>query len=249
MRRERELYKNEDLKLYVNSNGLSQRDIILIALGSEGCCPKNVTDVKKSLVEAGQRKASVWPISTRLNTAVDMAIKTVGGWELTNQGKEHIQNLGVPLKSEAVIKVSMDLRNLVETSIKDSVTKEFVLEAVGCFEASHYRAAVLLSWVGALNLLYEHVCSQRLNDFNVEAKRRDAKWKDATTIDDLARLKEYDFLQIASATSMFGKSVKNELEQRLKLRNGCGHPNSLALGENAVANHLEILILNVFKKF
>jgi len=43
--------------------------------------------------------------------------------------------------------------------------------------------------------------------------------------------------------------VRQELEGCLKLRNGCGHPNSLKLGENKVAAHLETLILNVFAKF
>ena len=51
------------------------------------------------------------------------------------------------------------------------------------------------------------------------------------------------------AISVLGKSVKTELEGCLKLRNGCGHPNSLRISENRVAAHLEILVLNVFVPF
>jgi len=43
--------------------------------------------------------------------------------------------------------------------------------------------------------------------------------------------------------------VKAELKQCLDRRNGCGHPNSLKIGPNTVAHHLEILLLNVFNKF
>ena len=60
---------------------------------------------------------------------------------------------------------------------------------------------------------------------------------------------EYDFLQILENRSIIGKSVKAELEGCLKLRNGCGHPNSLHVAEHRVSSHIEILALNVFAKF
>jgi len=82
--------------------------------------------------------------------------------------------------------------------------------------------------------------------FNTEAKKRDAKWKPAKTADDLGKLREFTFLEIAEAISIFGKNVKQELEACLKLRNGCGHPNSLKIGSNKVAAHLETLAINVF---
>lgn len=62
-------------------------------------------------------------------------------------------------------------------------------------------------------------------------------------------MKEYNFLQILCAISVFGKSVKDELEACLKIRNGCGHPNSLKVGESRVASHIESLMLNVFSKY
>jgi hypothetical protein len=85
--------------------------------------------------------------------------------------------------------------------------------------------------------------------FNVVAGRRDPKWRQAKNRDDLAGMKEYDFLQVLAAISLIGKSVKTELETCLRLRNGCGHPNSLKIGENRVAAHLETLIQNVFEVF
>jgi hypothetical protein len=59
-------------------------------------------------------------------------------------------------------------------------------------------------------------------------------------------MKEHDFLQVLEVLSILGKNVKNELEGCLKLRNGCGHPNSLKLAESRCAAHIAVLVLNVF---
>jgi hypothetical protein len=108
------------------------------------------------------------------------------------------------------------------------------------------RGAVV---VGAVSLLYAHVVANELAAFNTEAKKRNAKWKTAKTRDDLTLMGEHDFLQILQAISVIGKNVKQELEHRLNLRNGCGHPNSLVVAESMVSAHLEALTLNVFAKF
>jgi hypothetical protein len=62
-------------------------------------------------------------------------------------------------------------------------------------------------------------------------------------------MKESEFLNVIEAISVIGKSVKQELLKRLELRNGCGHPNSLSIGEHTVSAHIEALILNVFSRF
>ena len=111
------------------------------------------------------------------------------------------------------------------------------------------RSAVVLSWVGAISLLYDHVVANNLSDFNTEAHRRNPKWKAAKNKDDLTRMKEHEFLQVLPAISVLGKSVKDELEGCLKFRNGCGHPNGLSIGESRVTGHIESLILNVYSKF
>jgi hypothetical protein len=134
--------------------------------------------------------------------------------------------------------------------IKDSDTRAFVDEAVSCLERDLKRAAVVLSWVGAVSVLYDHVVAHKLAAFNAEASRRDNKWRTATTKDDLLRMKEADFLDILTAISVLGKNVKEHLKNTcLNLRNSSGHPNSFRFGKHTVEAHLEALILNVFQKF
>jgi len=97
--------------------------------------------------------------------------------------------------------------------------------------------------------LYEYVVNHKLQEFNVEATRRDAKWKAAKTVDDLCKMKEFSFLEVLEGISVIGSNCKKELQNCLARRNTCGHPNTLAIGENMVAAHIEMLILNLYTKF
>jgi hypothetical protein len=62
-------------------------------------------------------------------------------------------------------------------------------------------------------------------------------------------MKEHDFLEVIEHISVIGNNVKQLLGVQLKLRNGAGHPNSLKIGPNQAAAHVEVLIQNVFAKF
>ena len=150
--------------------------------------------------------------------------------------------------SPAAANVAHDLRAEL-ANIKNGDIRAFVEEAIKCFEYQLYRAAVVTSWVAAVQVLQHHVQTHHLAPFNAEASRVDAKWKSAKTTDDLGRMKEADFLDRLVALSIIGKNVKAELVDCLDRRNGCGHPNSMKLGQNTVAHHIEILLLNVFKVF
>lgn len=119
--------------------------------------------------------------------------------------------------------------------LQNEDARAFLTEAIVCAEQSLFRAAVVLSWVGAMALLHDHVVANQLTAFNAEATRRDPKWKPAKNADDIGKMKEATFLEIAESLSVIGKNVKQDLEGCLKLRNGCGHPNSL---KDRDANHL-----------
>ena len=145
--------------------------------------------------------------------------------------------------------------NLLSTSIRtklaslpltDPRVRAFVEEALLCFDVGCFRAAVVLSWCGAIALLQERAVAQYLAAFNSEATRRDPKWKPAQTAEDLGRLREFDLLQILQTVGVLSRSVKLELEACLKLRNSCGHPTELQVSGTKVAAHIESLLLNVF---
>lgn len=232
-------------KQVVHTGKLTQttRLLVCLAVGSE---PRSVQDIRSVGAKLGIAGIKNWNISQLLSNS-DGALRTPLGWELSPAGIKSVTALAGPLAS-APVAAAIGLRNHLD-KVKNPDTRDFVAHAITCFEFKEYRAAVVLAWVGAMALLYDHVVSHALVAFNAEAIRRDSKWKPAKTTDDLALMGEFDFLQVLHAISIIGKNVKQELEPRLKLRNGCGHPNSLQIAEHVVASHLEILTLNVFAKF
>ncbi|MEJ0106207.1 MAG: hypothetical protein WDO19_28270 [Bacteroidota bacterium] len=172
-----------------------------------------------------------------------------GGWKITLKGTSHL--VGKKLITLKKAALQNDVEELQKTlkKIKNNDIKAFIEEAISCLRTDLLRAAVVLSWVGAISILQEYVIKNHLTSFNAEAIRRDAKWKSAVTADDLSKMKEHDFLNILESISVIGKNVKGELQNALTLRNGCGHPNSLKIGVKRVSSHIEILLLNVFTVF
>jgi len=235
-----------DLQSLLSNDELSRKDKVLLILLHKDC-EVPVKDITEAAVVNGLREAKKWNVSQVLSSLKCLAIKLPDGWSITKKGKKSLESLGV-LVDTPTQTVKPTLRKYA-SKIKDAHVKQFAEEAISALEVGLLRSAVVLSWVGAVSILHQEVISNHLASFNTEAQRRFPKWKKATNSDGLSKMKEYDFLQVLNTLSIIGKNVKDELEQCLKLRNSCGHPNSLKIGEHKVASHIEILILNVYGKY
>jgi hypothetical protein len=236
----------DELKNWLHRE-VSNTDKVLLVLASLGE-PSQVSQIKERGRAGGLRAIDKWNISDVLGKTKGLSINTPTGWELSDAGKQRLRKLGVSKGNPAALQVAADLRLLL-TKIADADTRAFVEEAVECFELEFFRSSVVMSWLAAVHVLKHEVHGNYLSAFNAEARKCDAKWKDAKTTDEIGSMKEGAFLDRIAAISLIGKNVKDELQICLKLRNACGHPNSLKIGPNAVANHLEILLLNVFNRF
>lgn len=236
------------LKQMIHLKGLSRIDQLLLCLSINDMSAKPVAEIRNLAVDSGVRAAKGWNVSALLAGSKGKAIRTKAGWELGTLGADRVREITGAHIAAPVAKVAIDLRNQLP-KLSNPDVRAFVEEAVACYEAKLYRAAVVLSWVGALSVIYEDVVAKHLPAFNAEALKRDPKWRAAKNSDGLARMKENDFLQMIEAISIVGKNVKGELEACLKLRNGCGHPNSLKVGPARVQAHIETLLQNVFAVF
>ena len=237
---------NLDLKSWLHKD-LKNLDKLLLVLAAFDK-PCQVKDVRSKAGRAGFKIPIRWNVSDVLGRSKGLAIRTPLGWEISDAGKQYLRNLGVISISPVAVQIATDLRAELQ-KISDVNTLTFVEEAIKCYEAELYRSAVVMSWLAAVDVLYKHVSKFHQSSFNAEAKRVNAKWKNAKTSDDLGRMREADFLDRLVAISVLGKNVKEELKECLDRRNACGHPNSYKIGANTVAHHIEILLLNVFKKF
>lgn len=234
----------ETLVTLLHSRELSRSDRLLLCLYSLGDGAHSIAALRVTINLYGLSNANLARDLSRMKGHV---FRTNDNFKMTLNGKNEAKRLLGIAQSRPVIDQVSQLR--LELITLPAGTKEFVTEAIKCAEYGLYRSSVILSWVGALSLLYHHVNVNCLDQFNIEALKRNQKWRNALTTDDLARLPEYDFLQICCAISVFGQSIKQALEKCLQLRNACGHPNDFKLGENTCVAHLEVLLLNVFKKF
>lgn len=235
-----------DLPNLLSNNDLTRKEkVLLLLLYKDDEIP--VKEITQLAVDNGLREAKKWNISQILSTLKGFAVKLPGGWSITEKGKKHLGEIGL-VENRPTQTIKPTLRKY-SSDITDEHVRQFAEEAISALEVGLLRSAVVLSWLGAVSILYQEVINNHLNDFNDEAIKRFPKWKKVANPDGLSKMKEYDFLQILNGISVIGKNVKDELEACLKLRNSCGHPNSLKIGEHKVASHIEILILNVYGKF
>jgi hypothetical protein len=195
---------------------MSRRDQLLIALACDGTS-KKVAAITQLLLNAGLRGAKNWSISKELSRAKGLAVLTQTGWELTGSGRLHVVKVvGGP--ETRLADVATSLRTLL-SGVTSPDVKAFLEEAVSCYEHKFYRAAIMLSWVGAIAILHQHVFDHKLAQFNAEATRRTQnsrdKWRNAVSLDDLGRMTEHEFLQVIDGIGVLDKNVRVELEKAL----------------------------------
>ena len=244
------MLKLEEAKRIVHGPRLGYRDQLLVLLSIEPVGPLLMDGIKKRCADLGLPKLAKKNISDILGKSNGLVARTAAGWEVQQPGVTRVRELAQSVNVNLVISHSSGSLRGHANHIGDALTKSFVMEAIYCFEAKQYRAAVVFSWAGAVALLHKHVFSMKLGEFNTEAERRDRKWRAAKQQDDLGRMKEHEFLDICEAIGVMGKNVKQILQNEcLILRNACGHPNSVSIAENSVAAHIEKLIKNVFSRF
>ncbi len=230
------------------ASDLSDREKALVCLAVDPISQRTVKSIVEMAFSSGWRQVKKKNVSSLFSRSKGLAVRAAEGWELTSDGIDAVALIAGPAAGSPIRKTAFALRRHLP-QISHPETRVFAEEAISCCEGHQYRAAVILSWIGAVSVLQAYVASNKLTDFNAEALKRNPKWKNAKSPDDLGLMREDEFLDILQSISVLGKNVKQELKKSLTLRNGCGHPNSLKVAEHKVASHIEDLILNVFAKF
>ena len=129
-------------------------------------------------------------------------------------------------------------------------TRAFVEESIVCMKAKAPRAAIVMSWCGAMSVLQEFVFQNHLADFNADAVANSLLKKHASSIADMRDIsKECQFIESRGRISIIDGSTKRLLKRCLDRRNEIGHPTEVRISEASVADHIDSLILNVFQKF
>ena len=170
------------------------------------------------------------------------------GWEHTSHSEKKLSLKGFETGSSPLTPFTQSLLKAID-EIKGEENKRFLREAVGCMQSKHFRAAIVLSWVGALWVLYEKAFANHASAFVKEAQAQGMKNFQVKNSEDFSKIhKESVFLEIAEKVGLISKTERKELVGCLDRRNDAGHPNDADPGEGLVAGHIEVLIKHVFSK-
>ena len=227
------------LEDWLHHEGLKPRSKLLLVLASADG-PLRPREIIKRAGEAGWHEPgkSKFNVSARLSECKGLAIRLPEkkGWKITCKGKQHLEGLGFSgfrPSAENVKDIWPDL-----SSIKCEVARSRAEEAMNCYGAKAYRAAVIMSWIGAVHVLRNYVDrTGRLKDSSVK------------TSSALNEVRDSEFLEKLEDIEVIDKDVKKVLEDCLALRNSCSHPNSRQIGIKETELHVEKLRLNVFARF
>lgn len=224
----------------------TNKDKLLVLLSSlDAQC--EVRDLKTMAIGKGFCRARTLNVSDILGKATPYAVNLRDGWQITSLGRDYLAQRGLLSANTGQRVVSPNLRNSLMQVANDR-TVGFLDEAIKCHENRLHRAAVIMSWIGAVALFQHHVVESHLDEFNEIANLKNRGWKAAKTTNDLGQMRESELLNRLSEISVIGNDVKNELMQCLNRRNSCSHPNDFVVGDQTSAYHLEVMINNVFAR-
>jgi hypothetical protein len=236
-----------------NASGQSQSALVELFVyfltaesGQESATSKQVAECFRAcdLVVPGNVGAR---LSEGLKSKPPKYIKANGGYKLQRHMREALSR---KLGAETVTaQTSATLRRL-EQELPAGANKDFLKEAIDCFEVGANRAAIVMTWILAMDHLFAHILAHRLTDFNAAlSKDNGVKIVTITQRDDFNEIKETKFIELCRAAGIVSNDVRKILDQKLGTRNSCAHPSGVTVNKSKVIDFIEDLIDNIILKF
>lgn len=128
--------------------------------------------------------------------------------------------------------------------------RDYLDEAVNCYEHAAYRGAVLMVWSATIEHLYSAVADhlgglKAFEQANHARFGQSNQYRKITKKDDLLYLNDKNFVQVCQDAGVFNKNARDLLKERLKLRNRCGHPTGYVVGREETVVFIESLVNNI----
>lgn len=219
---------------------------LTVELGQEAAIPKQVADCFEAcdLVIPANVSAR---LSEGLKAKPPKYIKTKGTYKLQRHMREALSK---KLGAETVTaQTSATLRGL-EYKLPAGANKEFLKEAIDCFEIGANRAAIIMTWILAMDHLFAYILAHKLAKFNLALlKDNSVKINFVSQRDDFAEIKETKFIELCRAAGVVSNDIRKILDQKLGTRNSCAHPSGVTINKSKVIDFIEDLVDNVIMKF
>ncbi len=219
---------------------------LTVELGQDTATPKQVAECFTAcdLVVPGNVSAR---LSEGLKGKPTKYIKTKTGYKLQRHMREALSK---KLGAETVTaQTSATLRSL-EHKLPTGADKEFLKEAIDCFEVGANRAAIIMAWILAMDHLFAYILAHKLVEFNTAlSKDKGVKITSVSQRDDFTEIKETKFIELCRAAGIVSNDVRKILDQKLGTRNSCAHPSGVTINKSKVIDFIEDLVDNVILKF
>ena len=219
---------------------------LTVELGQESATPKDITACFEACDLSVPANVSA-RLSEGLRGKPPKYIKTKAGYKLQRHMREALSK---KLGAETVTaQTSATLRSL-EHKLPAGADKEFLNEAIDCFEVGANRAAIVMTWILAVDHLYAYILAHKLSDFNAAlAKDKGVKLSSVSQRDHFTEIKESKFIELCRAAGIISNDVRKILDQKLGTRNSCAHPSGVTINKSKAIDFIEDLVDNVVLKY
>lgn len=174
------------------------------------------------------------------------------GWEPNlDRLREFQEAYRLPVSDIARQAPAQALHSLRESAQRAPANyRQYLEEAIDCYEANAYRGAVLMVWAATIEHLYSVIEGHR-GGFKAMQAANKTRFETAHNYrkigkkNDLLYVNDANFFLLCEDAGVFNKNARSILDDALKTRNRCGHPTGYTVGREEAVILIERLINNV----
>lgn len=162
--------------------------------------------------------------------------------------QEQVREPVVDVTKESPAAALHDLQDAIAKA--PSAYREYLEEALACYEGGQLRAAILMVWAATVSHLFATVGNhgggiKAFESANHARYGTSNSYRQIKKTDDFMYLRESQFIQLGEDAGMYNKTARVLLGERLDLRNRCGHPTGYKPGRGEVVIFIESLCQNI----
>lgn len=204
-------------------------------------------DITRCYVESRLRAPTSIPqviVKLSENKQPSLIRVATGRYTLARSSKDALdKKWGV---SQASVAVVSTLKELPDT-LSSEFEKEYLREALACFQCGAFRAAIVMTW----NMAYDHLCcvimDKHLSDFNQQLPITFSKKNVKAIVDreGFNEFKESEVIQVAKSAGIISSNTARLLSEKLTRRNMAAHPSGVKVWQQTAEEFILDLVRNV----
>lgn len=156
-----------------------------------------------------------------------------------------------PATIESFIESAITYLEKIISKVEEENKRRFLAEAIACIGVRAKRATIIMSWLVALDHLYDYILTKKLKDFNSALFKRNDRFNKIQIIskDDFSDIKESVFIEVCRSAKIVSNDVRKILDEKLGIRNTCAHPSAVEIHDSKVINFIEDIVDNIIVKY